>query len=248
MTQQHPELADEQAYIDHAYECLERSETSAWRLRDLTEADLGGTFQARFERNAFDEALVKRLADLDLGDAALVFGRIDRYAEGPRRAESFHIGRLAVADEHREPVVVDWRAPVAEPFYRATGREPMGLVRRRHFAARGPQLLGIEDELFGERRTSASATTRARRRRRDGAELRGYSHAARRARARPHRHASATSSPRSRPSRTRSSARRRPACSSCRAARAPARRSSPCTAPPTCCTPTGSRSRTRACS
>jgi DNA helicase IV len=150
MTQQHPDLAAEQAYVDHAYECLDRSRDAAWRLRDLNEADLGGTFQARFERNAFDEALVKRLADLQLGDAALVFGRIDRYAESPEQLESFHIGRLAVADEQREPVVVDWRAPVAEPFYRATGREPMGLARRRHFAVEGQRVLGLEDELFGE--------------------------------------------------------------------------------------------------
>jgi DNA helicase IV len=169
MTQYHPDLDQEQAYIDHAYDCLDRSRESAWRLRDLNEADLGGTFQARFERNAFDEALVKRLTELDLGDAALVFGRIDRVlvpdaaggapdgsggevdAASPAAAtESFHIGRLAVADEDREPVVVDWRAPVAEPFYRATGREPMGLARRRHFAVEGRKLLGIEDELFGE--------------------------------------------------------------------------------------------------
>jgi DNA helicase IV len=149
MTQQHPELAAEQAHVDHAYECLERTRASAWRLRDLNEADLGGTFQARFERNAFDEALLKRLADLDLGDAALVFGRIDRYAETPSTTEAFHIGRLAVADEQSEPIVVDWRAPVAEPFYRATGAEPMGLVRRRHFAVEGRRILGIEDELFG---------------------------------------------------------------------------------------------------
>jgi DNA helicase IV len=158
MTQNHPDLADEQAYIDHAYECLEQSREAAWRLRDLNEADLGGTFQARFERNAFDEALVKRLADLDLGRAALVFGRIDRHAEGgddglqdgeSGELEGFHIGRLAVADEHSEPVVIDWRAPVAEPFYRATGRQPMGLARRRHFAVEGRSLLGIEDELFG---------------------------------------------------------------------------------------------------
>ncbi|HSP29060.1 MAG TPA: hypothetical protein VLN74_10975, partial [Ilumatobacteraceae bacterium] len=150
MTQQHPDLADEQAYIDHAYECLDTSREAAWRMRNMTEADLGGTFQARFERNAFDEALLKRLADLDLGGASLVFGRIDRSAESPDAVESFHIGRLAVADEDREPVVVDWRAPVAEPFYRATGRSPMGLLRRRHFAVDGPKLLGIEDELFGE--------------------------------------------------------------------------------------------------
>jgi DNA helicase IV len=159
MTQHHPDLADEQAYIDHAYACLAASREAAWKLRDLNEADLGGTFQARFERNAFDEALIKRLADLELGNAALVFGRIDRHAtddagrplagEQPIELESYHIGRLAVADEHAEPVVVDWRAPVAEPFYRATGRDPMGLARRRHFAVEGRRLLGIEDELFG---------------------------------------------------------------------------------------------------
>ncbi len=157
MTQHHPDLADEQAYIDHAYDCLEQSRAVAWKLRDLSEADLGGTFQARFERNAFDEALVKRLTDLDLGKAALVFGRIDRHAIGDDgrpvghgELEGFHIGRLAVADADANPIVIDWRAPVAEPFYRATGREPMGLARRRHFSVDGRELLGIEDELFGE--------------------------------------------------------------------------------------------------
>jgi DNA helicase IV len=151
MTQEHPDLGEEQAYIDYAYECLERSRVDAWKLRGLTEAGIGvgGTFQARYERDVFDEALVNRLTQLDLGDSALVFGRIDRGAEGPDAVESFHIGRLAIANEERDPVVIDWRAPVAEPFYRATGREPMGLVRRRHFAVRGRQLLGIEDELFG---------------------------------------------------------------------------------------------------
>ena len=102
MTEQHPDLADEQAYIDYAYECLERSREDAWKLRDLHEGQLGGTFQARYERDVFDEALVNRLTRLDLGDAALVFGRIDRYAESPEELESFHIGRLAVADENSE--------------------------------------------------------------------------------------------------------------------------------------------------
>jgi len=150
MSQQHPDLPAEQAYIDHAYACLDKSRKDAWRIRDLNEANTGGTFQARYERNAFDEQLLQRLTTLDLGDAALVFGRIDRIAETPDEIESFHIGRLAVADEAREPVVVDWRAPVAEPFYRATGRETMGLARRRHFSVQGQQLQGIEDELFGE--------------------------------------------------------------------------------------------------
>lgn len=150
MTHQHPDFDAEQAYIDHAYSCLERSKTDAWRIRDLNEASMGGTFQARFERNAFDGQLLNRLTQLDIGDAALVFGRIDKLAEMPDGIESFHIGRLAVADTNREPVVVDWRAPIAEPFYRATGREQMGLARRRHFAVHGQKLLGIEDELFGE--------------------------------------------------------------------------------------------------
>ncbi|MEZ5257287.1 MAG: AAA family ATPase [Ilumatobacteraceae bacterium] len=168
MTNQHPDLAAEQAYVDHAYECLERTKADAWKIRGLTEAGVGvgGTYQSRFERDVFDEAILGRLSQLDLGDAALVFGRIDRLADEPTGSdastsettpsdvedssvESFHIGRLAVADEHRDPVVIDWRAPVAEPFYRATGREPMGLARRRHFAVKGRQLLGIEDELFG---------------------------------------------------------------------------------------------------
>jgi len=150
MTQQHPDLAAEQDFIDHAYRCLEISRDAAWRMRNLHEGTLGGTFQARYERDVFDEAVVNRLTQLDLGNAALVFGRIDRMAETPDGLEAFHIGRLAIADEESEPVVVDWRAPVAEPFYRATGREPMGLARRRHFAVHGRTLLGLEDELFGE--------------------------------------------------------------------------------------------------
>ncbi len=155
MSQHHPDLATEQAFIEHAYHCLEQSKVDAWKLRGLHEGTLGGTFQARYERDVFDEAVFNRLTQLDLGDAALVFGRIDRSGEleasdGVNGVESFHIGRLAVADENSDPVVVDWRAPVAEPFYRATGRDPLGLVRRRHFHVHGRQLLGLEDELFGE--------------------------------------------------------------------------------------------------
>ena len=155
MTEQHPEFAEEQAFIDHAYVCLEESRTDALKMREFTTTGPGGTHQARFERNAVDEQLVGRLEKLELGDAALVFGRIDRITPNENGAptdatEGFHIGRLAVSDKNREPVVIDWRAPIAEPFYRATGREPMGLARRRHFVVQGRQLQGIEDELFGE--------------------------------------------------------------------------------------------------
>ena len=144
----HPDLSAEQAHIDRAYDSLERSRVEATKLRSMVEVGKGGTEQARWEREMIEGNIAQRLASLQLGDASLVFGRIDTtQSEG---GDSFHIGRLAVADETREPLVVDWRAPVAEPFYRATGRSPMGLVRRRHFSTRGRQLLAIEDELFGE--------------------------------------------------------------------------------------------------
>jgi len=144
----HPDLVAEQAYIDHAYDCLARARQTATRLRSMVEVGRGGTGQARWEREIIEENIANRLDYLNVGDASLVFGRIDKaQSEG---GDTFYIGRVAVADENQEPLVVDWRAPVAEPFYRATGRSPMGLVRRRHFATRGSQLLGIEDELFGE--------------------------------------------------------------------------------------------------
>ena len=108
----------------------------------MVEVGRGGTTQARYERDVI-EGGSNRLGQLQLGSASLIFGRIDLDSD-----DRFHIGRLAVADERQEPVVVDWRAPVAEPFYRATGRDPMGLVRRRHFVSRGRELLDIEDELF----------------------------------------------------------------------------------------------------
>ena len=107
----------------------------------------GGTTQARFEREAMLEAALARLTRLDIGDRSLVFGRIDPASTGER----FYIGRVGLWDADHDPIVVDWRAPVAEPFYRATGRAPLGLERRRHFASRGSTLLGIEDEFFGDR-------------------------------------------------------------------------------------------------
>ncbi len=106
----------------------------------------GGTTQARFEREAMLEAALARLTKLNIGDRSLVFGRIDPAGTGER----FYIGRVGLWDVDHEPILVDWRAPVAEPFYRATGRAPLGLERRRHFASRGSTLLGIEDELFGD--------------------------------------------------------------------------------------------------
>ena len=139
----HPEIEAEQSYIDRAHRLLEQARHRARKLRGMVEVSRGVTTQARYERDAIEGSIQNRLGQLQLGSASLIFGRIDLDSH-----DQFHIGRLAVADEQQEPVVVDWRAPVAEPFYRATGRDPMGIVRRRHFVSRGRELLDIEDELF----------------------------------------------------------------------------------------------------
>ena len=143
-------------------------------------------------------------------------------AETPDGLETFHIGRLAIADEQSDPVVVDWRAPVAEPFYRATGREPMGLARRRHFAVHGRTLLGSKTSCSATATSVSAMTTDCdgrRRRQRARQRLARLQHAARRARARSHRPARRHRRHDPGASRTRSSAARKPACWWCRVAR-----------------------------
>ncbi len=143
-----PELEAEQRYVDRAYALLDDARRSADRLRTMVEVGAGGTSQARFERDVIYQTVDDRLSGLDLGDASLVFGSIDVTRDYDGDPERFYIGRLPVSDASHEPVVVDWRAPVAEPFYRATGPHPMGLARRRHFASRGRTLLDLDDEYF----------------------------------------------------------------------------------------------------
>ena len=178
------DLEQEQAYVDHAFACLEASKGAARQLRSTVESGKGGTHQARYERDVIEERVQRRLGRMELGDRSLCFGRIDmacdagvasglssdktstdhRKLEGgltednlaeddqekARHPATFYIGRIGVWDEEHNPVIVDWRAPVAEPFYRATGPEPMGVRRRRHFSSLGRRLLRIEDEYFGD--------------------------------------------------------------------------------------------------
>ena len=148
MTTEHPEMDAEQAYVDHAYACLESARDRALELTAMVEVGQGGTNQARFEREAIWDSVAARLGQLDMGDAALIFGRIDQEAEAG--GGRFYIGRVGVWDVDQDPVVVDWRAPIAEAFYRATGPVPMGLERRRYLVSRGRVVVGIEDELFGD--------------------------------------------------------------------------------------------------
>jgi DNA helicase IV len=167
----HPELPSEQAHVDLAYERLAAMRASAESMLQDAFGERGGTYQSVTERDIRVRNSLGRLEQLQLGRESLVFGRIYRAPAGSstapagsstapagsstapaggeaRREESFHIGRLAISDVDQEPLVVDWRAPVAEPFYRATGAHPMGLSRRRHLLTEGPNVLDLEDELF----------------------------------------------------------------------------------------------------
>jgi DNA helicase IV len=88
----------------------------------------------------------------DLPDAPLFFGRLD-YSELAQADEDFagadfHIGRRHVHDTEGTPVVLDWRAPVSRPFYRASPADPMGLTLRRRFGFAGGSLTAFEDERF----------------------------------------------------------------------------------------------------
>jgi DNA helicase IV len=104
----------------------------------------------------------------DMPDTPLFFGRLDYRDGGPAVDQAadgaatevwasayFHIGRRHVHDPHGTPVVIDWRAPVSRPFYRASQSDPMGLSRRRRFGFAGGELTAFEDEAFGAGQVAA---------------------------------------------------------------------------------------------
>src|ERR1700686_5160951 len=106
----HPDLAAEQAHVDHAYQRLEAMRAAAAEMLRTAFGERGGTFQAVTERDIRVRTSLNRLEQLQLGREALVFGRIDRAREadggddyGSGDGEAFHIGRLAVSDEDQEP-------------------------------------------------------------------------------------------------------------------------------------------------
>ena len=142
---QDPEIVAEQAYLDAVYERLEAMRASAASVAEAySDVRRGGTHQARLERDVAVETTNRRLAALDIGETPLCFGRLD-LDDGLR----FYVGRLGVDDAEHTPLVVDWRAPVAEPFYRATAVERMGVLRRRHILTKwGREVVGLDDEVF----------------------------------------------------------------------------------------------------
>ncbi len=139
----HPDIAHEQAYLHSARVALEE-------MVDRAEATLEFGERAVQEENTAEARIARahlkdRTASLNLGEATLCFGRID---EDPLLAtgDTWYVGRRHIENADTEPVVVDWRVPVAIPFYRATSADPQGLALRRRFTCEGDTIVAIFDE------------------------------------------------------------------------------------------------------
>ena len=143
----HPEVPAEQRYLDHAY-------TEAKGMRDRAAAlaerdDLSASdVDAAILRTHFSE----RAKSLDRAlSAALCFGRID----DPQ--DRHYIGHTHIEDEARLPVVIDWRARAAIPFYRATVADSMELTIRRRFILEDRTLVDILEEDFDDPESTVAA-------------------------------------------------------------------------------------------
>ncbi|MGO9295019.1 MAG: HelD family protein [Streptosporangiaceae bacterium] len=137
-------LAAERAHLRRSRELLALMRKDVLSLRALGGDPVSEEYlKADLYRRA--EALA------DLPDTPLFFGRLDYGAGdgGEYAGEEYHIGRRHVHDQAGHPVVIDWRAPVSRPFYRASQAEPLGLARRRRFGFAGGELTAYEDEALG---------------------------------------------------------------------------------------------------
>ncbi|WP_189731242.1 HelD family protein [Streptomyces purpurascens] len=139
------ELRHEQEFIDGLYARVDalRGDTES----SVTDALAQGNtpMQARLERDILVAERSGLLAALNAVDGSLCFGRIDLTS-----GVTHHIGRIGLRtdDAERTPVLIDWRADVARPFYLATGHTPMGLRRRRHIATDGRRVTHLHDEIL----------------------------------------------------------------------------------------------------
>jgi DNA helicase IV len=129
-------LTDEQDHLELARRCLTAMQQSASAIADSGVDELASQSLGRIR--------TQRLRALSADpDAPPFFGRTDR--DRPDR-ESFHIGRRHVRDQRGDPVVIDWRAPIARAFYRATPDDRMGVTLRRRFGFHDGALSSFEDE------------------------------------------------------------------------------------------------------
>ena len=130
----HPDLATEQAYVDHAYECLEKMRATLGRTGDM--------MATQFAAVAMEAWAKRRARTFQDAERGLCFGRLTLDA-APR---PLYVGRRWVHDDDREPLVVNWQAPAARPFYTATPADPQRVTQRRRYRTEGRRLTDISDE------------------------------------------------------------------------------------------------------
>ncbi|MFD3894970.1 HelD family protein [Streptomyces cellulosae] len=168
------EIRVEQEHLDRVYRRLEEKISEAeFLMRDAAQRGHVGTPGALAERDAMVFRAGVHLNRLHNEYEDFLFGRIDLLlgkdgkkgpdgaytavepAEGAVRpdntaeiAETLHIGRIGVLDEDYAPLVIDWRAPAAAPFYRSTPVDPGRVVRRRVIRSKGRRVQSVEDDLM----------------------------------------------------------------------------------------------------
>ncbi len=147
MTDAADQIAIEQHVVDKVYQRLEvlRSQTRELKAEGYARASTGPA-TGLVERDAMVLNAAAKLSELDRQEEGIVFGRLD-FDDG----YTYRIGRLGVRDEDREPLVVDWRAPAAAPFYRATPGEPLGVDRRRVITCEGPKVVAVDDDVLTDK-------------------------------------------------------------------------------------------------
>ena len=137
------EVEREQLVLDRALARLDVLRAEAVQRESESVRPTGGSPQAVYERDVTAQAAANRRAELDLAGEGLVFGRLD-LGDGAVH----HVGRRGLRTDQQEPIVVDWRAPAAAAFYRATAADPQGVVRRRTISTRRDTVIGVDDELL----------------------------------------------------------------------------------------------------
>ncbi|TWD80449.1 DNA helicase IV [Kribbella amoyensis] len=139
----------EQVHLTTFYAALDHERELAERRRQDEQVAGTRNAQALHQRDGRVRDLNTRLARLNAAEEGLCFGRLDS-ADG----EVLHIGRLGLHDREYEPLLVDWRAPAARPFYIATAVHNQGVVRRRHIQSRLRKVVDVQDEQLDLDRTA----------------------------------------------------------------------------------------------
>ncbi|MEJ5921083.1 ATP-dependent DNA helicase [Bifidobacterium thermophilum] len=144
MTTYSSQLHEEQLAVTRAYDRLDSLRDQAReRLAAVRAAGSHGSPTQRTERDSFATMYEDRLMQLRAVEDRLVFGRLDD-VHGKRR----YIGRIGLSSADHEPILTDWRAEAARPFYEATPSRHGDIVMRRHITLHFREVTGIEDEVL----------------------------------------------------------------------------------------------------